>query len=85
MFWPQSYYIPGPMHYGTVVMGDVILSGTTIYFLLVSEQYFYSISSSNYPVVDTFETGASANGGDTEPTYDDHLPGMKLHHTEFHS
>ncbi|KAJ7276678.1 hypothetical protein C8J57DRAFT_1583844 [Mycena rebaudengoi] len=29
-----SYDTPGPIHYGTVVAGDVILSGSTIYFLL---------------------------------------------------
>ncbi|KAJ7276620.1 hypothetical protein C8J57DRAFT_1223358 [Mycena rebaudengoi] len=33
-FGPQSHDVPGPIHYGTVVTGDVILSGTTIYFLL---------------------------------------------------
>jgi hypothetical protein len=36
----KSHDISGPMHYGTVVTGDVILSGTTIYFLLVGEQRF---------------------------------------------
>ncbi|KAJ7279283.1 hypothetical protein C8J57DRAFT_1712401 [Mycena rebaudengoi] len=31
---PTDKVIWGPIHYGTVVTGDVILSGTTIYFLL---------------------------------------------------
>ncbi|KAJ7276650.1 hypothetical protein C8J57DRAFT_1504485 [Mycena rebaudengoi] len=31
---PTDKIIWGPIHYGTVVAGDVILSGTTIYFLL---------------------------------------------------
>jgi hypothetical protein len=32
--------LAGPIHYGTVVTGDLILSGSTIYFLLVGEQSF---------------------------------------------
>ncbi|KAJ7276619.1 hypothetical protein C8J57DRAFT_1223357 [Mycena rebaudengoi] len=35
---PTNKVIWGPIHYGTVVMGDVILSGTTIYFLLKRSQ-----------------------------------------------
>ncbi|KAJ7288237.1 hypothetical protein C8J57DRAFT_1214430 [Mycena rebaudengoi] len=32
--WPQSCDIPGRIYYITVMAGDVILSGSTIYFLL---------------------------------------------------
>jgi hypothetical protein len=64
-------------------MGDVILSGTTIYFLSVNN--FYSFSTSNYLELETITRGGSENGGDTEPTYEDRLPGMKLDHPEFYS
>ncbi|KAJ7279341.1 hypothetical protein C8J57DRAFT_1712437 [Mycena rebaudengoi] len=36
--WPQSYHVPGPIHVGTVVVGDVILSASIIYFLLRRSQ-----------------------------------------------
>ncbi|KAJ7276648.1 hypothetical protein C8J57DRAFT_194065 [Mycena rebaudengoi] len=35
---PTNKVVWGPIHYGTVAMGDVILSGTTIYFLLKRSQ-----------------------------------------------
>ncbi|KAJ7292154.1 hypothetical protein C8J57DRAFT_1705452 [Mycena rebaudengoi] len=48
----------GPIHYAAVVTGDLILSGSTIYFLLVG----------------TIPTSADAEDGDTEQTYEDHIP-----------
>jgi hypothetical protein len=62
--------------------GDVILSGSTIYFLLVSEQRFYSLSSSNYPIVETVTTGAPGDGGNTEPICETRLSGMKVCHPQ---
>jgi hypothetical protein len=67
-----------------VVAGDVILSGSTIYFLLVGEQRFYSFSSYNYPVVETITPGVTGKRGDPEPTFEDRIPGMKLDPAEFH-
>jgi hypothetical protein len=67
-----------------VVGGDVILSGSTIYFLLVGEQRFYSFSSYNYSAIETFTPGATGKRGDPGPTFEDRLPGMKLDHVEFH-
>jgi hypothetical protein len=68
-----------------VLAGDVILSGSTIYFLLVSEQRLSSLSSFNYLVTEASARGDErGDDGDTAPTYEARLPGMKLNYPELH-